>query len=86
MLAVAGTALSAFQFIFEEKLFRKYTCSPFEAVGWMGLYGSILGVVVLAIGEYAGFEDVSATIYQFRYGSAASHRLLIGKTNKLGAS
>jgi len=64
ILSLAGYGLSSFQFVFEEKLFRKYYCSPMYGVGCEGVFGTILGIVILIICQFAGWEDVKGCMYQ----------------------
>lgn len=75
LLAVVGTIFSSFQFIFEESLFRKYSVSPLKAVGLMGVYGTVIGSVVLLIFEFIksdSLEKTSETFHQMGQGTNES--------------
>eukprot|EP00917_Polyrhabdina_sp_WS-2016_P017417 GHVP01037636.1.p1 GENE.GHVP01037636.1~~GHVP01037636.1.p1 ORF type:complete len:455 (+),score=60.49 GHVP01037636.1:53-1417(+) len=69
LLALVSTTLHAFQHIYEEALLRKYFCSPFEGVGWMGLFGVVISIVVLLVMEYAvpDGEKTSVTFFNAGY-------------------
>lgn len=77
VMALVGTFLSAFQFVFEESLFRKYQVSPLEAVGLMGLFGCTIGVILLVILEFAGVEKTSETFYMIFSGTREGTILIV---------
>lgn len=74
--ALAGTGFSAFQWVLEEIIFRRYYCSPFEGVGWMGFYGCIVGGIMLGVFQAAGWEDVKGAFYQMGLGKKESTILI----------
>eukprot|EP01054_Gregarina_sp_Poly1_P008824 Gregarina_sp_Poly_1__8823@NODE_52_length_17545_cov_128_515219_g44_i0_p3_GENE_NODE_52_length_17545_cov_128_515219_g44_i0NODE_52_length_17545_cov_128_515219_g44_i0_p3_ORF_typecomplete_len591_score54_39SLC35F/PF06027_12/3_9e35CRTlike/PF08627_10/8_3e26CRTlike/PF08627_10/87Nuc_sug_transp/PF04142_15/1e23UAA/PF08449_11/3_9e19TPT/PF03151_16/4_2e18PUNUT/PF16913_5/3_5e12EamA/PF00892_20/7e09EamA/PF00892_20/3_8Mg_trans_NIPA/PF05653_14/1_2e06Mg_trans_NIPA/PF05653_14/5_7_NODE_52_length_17545_cov_128_515219_g4 len=63
-LAIAGTSISAFQLVFEEHLFRKFSCSPFEAVGWVGTHEIVLTAVAIAVAHVSKLEDARVSAHQ----------------------
>lgn len=77
LMALLGTILTGVQSVVEEKLFRKYTVSPLEAVGLMGVYGTIISIVVLIVLEFTGVEKTSETIYMMRTGGDKSTIIII---------
>lgn len=79
LMAIAGTALSALQWVLEESIFRRYYCSPFKGVGWMGLYGIALGVLVLIIAHFTGLENSQHTWYQLTLNTHQARLLVICK-------
>lgn len=56
LLVILAQIFVAFQFIIEEKFMKNYTCHPLKAVGWEGVWGSALFLVVLVI-----FQNVKCT-------------------------
>ncbi|KAH0488266.1 MAG: hypothetical protein KVP17_005114 [Porospora cf. gigantea B] len=64
VFALVGTALTSFQFVFEERLFRSYYISPLKAIGLQGIFGLIIGAVVLIVAQFTGLEDTKLSLYQ----------------------
>ncbi|KAH0488267.1 MAG: hypothetical protein KVP17_005115 [Porospora cf. gigantea B] len=70
VFSLVGTILSAFQFVFEERLFRSYYISPLKAIGLQGIFGLIIGAVILTIAQFTGLEDTKLTFYQISQSGA----------------
>eukprot|EP01053_Blabericola_migrator_P002816 Blabericola_migrator_1__2815@NODE_1805_length_3768_cov_171_635774_g1162_i0_p1_GENE_NODE_1805_length_3768_cov_171_635774_g1162_i0NODE_1805_length_3768_cov_171_635774_g1162_i0_p1_ORF_typecomplete_len560_score88_62SLC35F/PF06027_12/7_2e31CRTlike/PF08627_10/3_2e27CRTlike/PF08627_10/7_4e02Nuc_sug_transp/PF04142_15/1_5e24TPT/PF03151_16/7_9e19UAA/PF08449_11/1_8e16PUNUT/PF16913_5/7_8e12EamA/PF00892_20/9_3e03EamA/PF00892_20/2_7e09EamA/PF00892_20/1_8e04Mg_trans_NIPA/PF05653_14/0_14_NODE_1805_length_3768_c len=64
LLSVCGTTLSAFQLVYEEFVFAKYSCSPFEAIGWIGAHEIYMTGLAILVAHYAGLENQIVTAYQ----------------------
>lgn len=70
VLVVAAQVVAAVQFIVEEKLLSKYDVEPLECVGYEGLWGFLMTVVVLVISmfvkgsDYGVFENSFAAFSQ----------------------
>lgn len=77
LMALTGTTLSSLQWVLEESIFRRYYCSPFEGVGWMGVYGIILGVGVLGLAHVTNLENTRRTLYQLTSNSHQARLLLL---------
>eukprot|EP00917_Polyrhabdina_sp_WS-2016_P001652 GHVP01003418.1.p1 GENE.GHVP01003418.1~~GHVP01003418.1.p1 ORF type:complete len:489 (-),score=52.73 GHVP01003418.1:66-1511(-) len=70
LLGIIATLLHTFQQVYLEHLTRKYFVSPFEGVGWMGLFGIIFsGIFLLFLEFLAPYQDekTSATFFNARY-------------------
>jgi len=48
-LVIIAQIFVAFQFIIEEKFMKNYTCHPLKAIGWEGVWGSSLYLILLII-------------------------------------
>merc|ERR1719253_1383285 len=65
LLCFFGEAFIASKLVMEEKFFKSYTCNALEIVGYEGLFGAAM-VVVLLIGlEYYRLERTSEALYMF---------------------
>jgi hypothetical protein len=49
ILVILAQIFVAFQFVIEEKFMKNYNCHPLKAVGWEGVWGSSLFLLVLII-------------------------------------
>lgn len=74
-LAFLGTSSTAIQFLLEERIFRKFSISPFLAIAYQSVVGLITIGIVLICGEYFGFEKTSITVYQL----GANSKLLVAQ-------
>lgn len=85
-MTLVATVISAVQYVIEERFFSMYECSFLEAVAFMGLYGTMLGLVLLTLGQLTGFEDVRAILYQMSLGVPESKTIIICMLNLLSHS
>eukprot|EP01055_Gregarina_sp_Pseudo9_P000006 Gregarina_sp_Pseudo_9__5@NODE_1003_length_1980_cov_158_620299_g940_i0_p1_GENE_NODE_1003_length_1980_cov_158_620299_g940_i0NODE_1003_length_1980_cov_158_620299_g940_i0_p1_ORF_typecomplete_len485_score49_82CRTlike/PF08627_10/1_8e24Nuc_sug_transp/PF04142_15/2_7e24SLC35F/PF06027_12/4_6e02SLC35F/PF06027_12/1_5e22UAA/PF08449_11/2_6e02UAA/PF08449_11/1_2e14TPT/PF03151_16/4_6e13PUNUT/PF16913_5/0_00014EamA/PF00892_20/1_8e03EamA/PF00892_20/0_0002EamA/PF00892_20/87Mg_trans_NIPA/PF05653_14/4e03Mg_trans_NIPA/ len=65
LLELVGTAVQAFQTIFEEYLFERWRYSPIKAVGVEGVAGLVLSGITIPISQATGLEDVKTSFYQY---------------------
>jgi len=52
LLVIISQLFSALQYIIEEKLMKKYDVHPLKAVGWEGVWGVSLCIVILTIFQF----------------------------------
>jgi len=64
VLTLVGTSFSSFQLIIEERLMRRYTASPFAAVGWMGIFGIVIGLAAQMLAQCTHLENFWSSWYQ----------------------
>lgn len=64
ILVIIAQLFSATQFIVEEKFMKNYKCAPLKAVGWEGVWGASLYLIVLIIFQFIPC-DATAPISQF---------------------
>ena len=69
IIVICAQIFTATQFILEENFMKKYDCPPLKAVGWEGIWGSILYIIVLIIFQFikctppeAGKTNLSSVI------------------------
>jgi len=67
VLAFVATIFYSFQYVYEESLFTKYSCSPLYAVGIEGAIGCVASALGLVIVNLAGFENTAESIYQLSH-------------------
>jgi len=56
LLVIVAQLFSATQFIVEEKFMKSYKCHPLKAVGWEGIWGASLYIIVLIIFQFVPCE------------------------------
>ena len=56
VLVLVAQVFSASQFIVEEKFMKGYHCHPLKAVGWEGIWGSIIYLILLVIFQFVPCE------------------------------
>jgi drug/metabolite transporter (DMT)-like permease len=64
VLVIIAQLFSATQFIVEEKFMKSYKCAPLKAVGWEGIWGASLYLIVLIIFQFIPC-DATLPISQF---------------------
>ncbi len=64
VLVIIAQLFSATQFIVEEKFMKSYKCAPLKAVGWEGIWGASLYLIVLIIFQFIPC-DATEPISQF---------------------
>jgi len=52
VLVIIAQVFSASQFIIEEKFMKGYHCHPLKAVGWEGIWGALLYIILLVIFQF----------------------------------
>ena len=52
ILVIVSQLFAATQFIIEEKFMKHYNCHPLKAVGWEGIWGSLLYLILLVSFEF----------------------------------
>ncbi|KAH0489004.1 MAG: hypothetical protein KVP17_003875 [Porospora cf. gigantea B] len=64
LLAIVGSVCNSWRFVLEERVFRKHSVSPFLGLAYSSLVGMFLTITLLLVGEVAGLERTSETLYQ----------------------
>eukprot|EP01053_Blabericola_migrator_P004230 Blabericola_migrator_1__4229@NODE_229_length_11083_cov_77_301198_g195_i0_p3_GENE_NODE_229_length_11083_cov_77_301198_g195_i0NODE_229_length_11083_cov_77_301198_g195_i0_p3_ORF_typecomplete_len531_score59_03Nuc_sug_transp/PF04142_15/5_1e19SLC35F/PF06027_12/2_3e18CRTlike/PF08627_10/1e04CRTlike/PF08627_10/2e18UAA/PF08449_11/1_6e03UAA/PF08449_11/7e16TPT/PF03151_16/6_1e03TPT/PF03151_16/1_7e03TPT/PF03151_16/1_6e09PUNUT/PF16913_5/5_8e03PUNUT/PF16913_5/1_6e08Mg_trans_NIPA/PF05653_14/2e02Mg_trans_NIPA/PF0 len=65
-LVLLGTCFTAFLLIYQEVVFRLYKCAPFQAIGWIGLFETILSMTAFGIAHGVGHDNIVEVAYQLR--------------------
>jgi drug/metabolite transporter (DMT)-like permease len=66
MLCVVAQVFQAAMIVYEEKIMSQYPCNPLQVVGFEGLFGIIVGIVLLLILNPMGVESTPEAVYQMR--------------------
>jgi drug/metabolite transporter (DMT)-like permease len=71
MLLIAGAQIfTATQFVVEERIMEKYSMEPIRVVGWEGIFGFSVTLVVMVILHFAigtGYFNASEGLYQITH-------------------
>lgn len=82
VLLIAGAQIfTASQFVLEERIMEKYDMEPIKVVGWEGVFGFVVTLIVMIILHFAigtGYFNAKEGLYQmFHYRAIAFSSLLI---------
>lgn len=82
VLLIAGAQIfTATQFVFEERIMEKYSMEPIRVVGWEGIFGFLVTLIVMIILHFAigtGYFNAKEGLYQMtHYPAIAISSILI---------
>jgi len=78
-----STLMHSFQFVYEESLYRKYSCSPMKAVGIEGVFGLFMMAIILPILEVTDVERFSIASYQINHHAGLCACIVVSVFNTL---
>lgn len=79
LMPIITAVFSSMHFIAQEQLFTSYSASALEGASFVGLFGTVIDLVIVLVAHCIGYEDLRTTFYQISSNQHESRVLLTGK-------